>query len=111
MIIFPNLIFLFSISLIQFSPILILSGSNFGQFNLSKKNKDRFKLYQEVKSYKELIKVADSTKNIYLKQLAYKTVELVATRTGETLFLPQKNLDTNALKIGDDNKDILSVMQ
>ncbi len=71
---------------------------------------DLYKLYQEVKSHKELIKVADSTKNIYLKQLVYKTVELVATRTGETLSLSQKNLNSNSLTTGD-NKDIALIQE
>ncbi|RUT01591.1 hypothetical protein DSM106972_066880 [Dulcicalothrix desertica PCC 7102] len=71
---------------------------------------DLYKLYQEVTSHKELIKVADSTKNIYLKHLVYKTVELVATRTGETLSLSQKNVNTNSLT-GDDNQDIAIIQE
>ncbi|TWH43926.1 DNA translocase FtsK [Dulcicalothrix desertica] len=72
---------------------------------------DLYKLYQEVKSYKEVIQVAELTKNIYLKQLAYKTVELVATRTGETLSLAQKNINTNSLITGNENKDIAFIQE
>ncbi|MFH7029378.1 MAG: DNA translocase FtsK [Heteroscytonema crispum UTEX LB 1556] len=55
---------------------------------INKYEKDAFivelyKQYQECKSYHDLIKIADSIKNIYLKQLVYKTAELVAHKTGE----------------------------
>ncbi|NJN11313.1 MAG: DNA translocase FtsK [Richelia sp. SL_2_1] len=43
-----------------------------------------YKQYQESKSYQDLVKLGDSTKNVYLKQLVYKTAELVAKKTGET---------------------------
>jgi DNA segregation ATPase FtsK/SpoIIIE, S-DNA-T family len=42
-----------------------------------------YKQYQNSKSYQDLIKIAESTKNIYLKQLVYKTAELVAKKNGE----------------------------
>jgi len=51
-----------------------------------------YKQYQESKSYQDLVKLADSTKNVYLKQLVYKTAELVAKKTGET---PSLSLSTN----------------
>jgi DNA segregation ATPase FtsK/SpoIIIE, S-DNA-T family len=55
---------------------------------ISKYERDAFIIelyqqYQESKSYQDLIKIAESTKNIYLKQLVYKTAELVAKRNGE----------------------------
>jgi DNA segregation ATPase FtsK/SpoIIIE, S-DNA-T family len=55
---------------------------------ISKYERDAFiielyKQYQNSKSYQDLIKIAESTKNIYLKQLVYKTAELVAKRNGE----------------------------
>lgn len=54
-----------------------------------------YKQYQESKSYQDLVKLADSTKNIYLKQLVYKTAELVAKKTGEIPSLPLPNSKTN----------------
>ncbi|AFZ01533.1 DNA translocase FtsK [Calothrix sp. PCC 6303] len=55
---------------------------------ISKYERDAFIIelyqqYQESKSYQDLIKIAESTKNIYLKQLVYKTAELVAKKNGE----------------------------
>ena len=55
---------------------------------ISKYERDAFIIelyqqYQESKSYQDLIKIAESTKNIYLKQLVYKTAELVANKNGE----------------------------
>ena len=67
---------------------------------ISKYERDAFilelyKQYQESKSYQELVKLASSTKNIYLKQLVYKTAELVAKKTGEIPSLPLPNSKTN----------------
>jgi DNA segregation ATPase FtsK/SpoIIIE, S-DNA-T family len=55
---------------------------------ISKYERDAFIIelyqqYQESKSYQDLIKIAESTKNTYLKQLVYKTAELVAKKNGE----------------------------
>ncbi len=54
-----------------------------------------YKQYQESKSYQELVKLADSTKNVYLQQLVYKTAELVAKKTGEIPSLSLPNSKTN----------------
>ncbi|PAX51578.1 DNA translocase FtsK, partial [Brunnivagina elsteri] len=55
---------------------------------ISKYERDAFiielyKQYQNSESYQDLITIAESTKNIYLKQLVYKTAELVAKKNGE----------------------------
>ncbi|MEM7717286.1 MAG: DNA translocase FtsK, partial [Cyanobacteria bacterium P01_A01_bin.68] len=54
-----------------------------------------YKQYQESKSYQDFVKVASSTKNIYLKQLVYKTAELVAKKTREIPSLSLPNSKTN----------------
>ncbi|BAZ40349.1 cell division FtsK/SpoIIIE [Calothrix sp. NIES-4101] len=58
---------------------------------------DLYQQYQKSKSYQSLIKTAESTKNIYLKQLVYKTAELVAKKTGEvpSLVVAQNAVNTN----------------
>jgi DNA segregation ATPase FtsK/SpoIIIE, S-DNA-T family len=55
---------------------------------ISKYERDAFiielyKQYKESKSYQDLVDIAELTKNIYLKQLVYKTAELVAKKNGE----------------------------
>jgi DNA segregation ATPase FtsK/SpoIIIE, S-DNA-T family len=67
---------------------------------ISKYERDAFivelyQQYQESKSYQDLITIAESTKNIYLKQLVYKTAELVAKKNGEIPCLSSDNRITN----------------
>jgi DNA segregation ATPase FtsK/SpoIIIE, S-DNA-T family len=71
---------------------------------ISKYERDAFIIelyqqYQESKSYQDLIKIAESTKNIYLKQLVYKTAELVAKKNGEipSLSLEKGIAQNNAI--------------
>ncbi|PAX51320.1 DNA translocase FtsK [Brunnivagina elsteri] len=68
---------------------------------ISKYERDAFiielyKQYQESKSYQDLVKIAESTKNIYLKQLVYKTAELVAKKNGEIPSLSSNKAATNS---------------
>ena len=72
---------------------------------------DLYKLYQEVKSYNELIKVANLTKNLYLKQLVYKTVELVAKKTGEVTSLSLQDVTKNSLIASDNYNEDVSIIK
>ncbi|NJL61512.1 MAG: DNA translocase FtsK [Methylacidiphilales bacterium] len=77
---------------------------------ISKYERDAFivelyQQYQESKFYQDLITIAESTKNIYLKQLVYKTAELVAKKNGEIPSLSSDKAITqnNAIANTDQN--------
>ncbi|MFH7029380.1 MAG: hypothetical protein ACHBN1_29315 [Heteroscytonema crispum UTEX LB 1556] len=67
---------------------------------ISKYERDAFIIelyqqYQESKLYQYLVDIAESTKNIYLKQLVYKTAELVANKNGENPSLSNNKIIVN----------------
>jgi DNA segregation ATPase FtsK/SpoIIIE, S-DNA-T family len=83
---------------------------------ISKYERDAFiielyKQYKESKSYQDLVDIAELTKNIYLKQLVYKTAELVAKKNGEIPSLLTNTMIAKNNAIAYTDRDIAPIQE